>query len=235
MADLLWGEAIAEVRRALDDRTVADLPRDTVENWLIKTYLHLTQPSVYMHPELFNVENVTLVAATNEYVLDPTPLQPREIYLVIGVRNTKADQEYLLRPRNRRWFRQRQQAIEGRPNDYMHISTLTVPNVLRIYPTPSTEYVGDILEVEEYVEPYTVGLATDDDQAIPMQDQWHEPWVQGAIWRGWRELNQPVFADRALVDYAALVNEIKDRARIEGIEDPRTFDIDLARNRVQRF
>ena len=87
-----------------------------------------------------------------------------------------------------------------------------------------------------YRKPPVDAASIADDEIPRIQDLWDEPWVLGAIWRGWRDLNQPVFADRSRDDFAAMVNEIKERFHQEMREDPREFYLEgRSRNRVQRF
>lgn len=227
---LLWGTAVDQVRFALDNRSTTKLSDDKIKEWLVQSLNHICSPSVHMHPGLFSTVDTVLLAATNQYQLAGS----RMIYVVLGVRNTDATYGYALEPKNRRWFRHRVQDILGRPSYYMHISDMgTLPNpvynLLQIYPTPSTEYVGDTIQTEVYYRPSTGAADIGDLAMAPIEDIWDEAWVLGAIWRGWRDLNQPVFADRALVDYGAMVNEAKNRVEHEVVEDPRQFEFNFGR------
>jgi hypothetical protein len=218
MGDMTRAEIILQVRQDLDGRSVVDLPDARVGVWLDATLNHVTNPKVYMHPRLYVTENVTLVTGTNEYVLGNAGT--REVWLVIGVRNSTANQEYPLYPKGRKYFRRLQQSPQGRPSYYAHISDPTNLSILKVYNTPAIEYNGQILEVEEYCKHLT--WTTDH----VLDAMWDEVLIAGGVWRGWKSLNQPVFQDRALSDYAALINEIREREGLEIIEDPRSFDVD---------
>jgi hypothetical protein len=220
-------EARVLVRQDLDGRSVTALPDARVDTWLDATLIHVCNPNIYMHPRLFVFENVTLVTGDNDYNLGAT----REVLMVLGVRNTTADQGYSLYPKNRKWFRRQRQDAEGKPSYYMHYSDPTNVSILKVYNSPAAQYNGQILEVEEYCmhEDWAAGEAT------VLETMWDEVLVAGAVWRGWKSLNQPVFQDRALADYAALINEIRERDGMEIIEDPRSMDIDIGGFGAPRF
>ena len=148
MGDMSLAECRVQVRQDLDGRSVAALPNARVDQWLNWTLHHVSNPKVFMHPRLHVFENVTLVAGTNQYALGAGGL--REVWMVLGVRNTQALTGYPLKPKGRRWFRQRIQDIPGRPSYYMHTSTPAVLSVLQVYNAPDATHNGQILEVEEY-------------------------------------------------------------------------------------
>lgn len=222
MGDMTLAACRVEVRLDLDNRSVVDLPDGRVDRWLNWTLHHCTNPKVYMHPRLRVTENVTLVTATNQYILTGDT-GTREVWMVMGVRNTQALVGQPLYPKSRKWFRRQVQDAPGRPSYYMHTSTPASLSVLQVYNSPSVEYNGQVLAVEEYCRhiPWIVNAET------VLDVMWDEVLIAGGIWRGWRAMNQPVFADRALVDYAALINEIREREGLEAIEDPRSFDLDI--------
>lgn len=228
MGDMTLAESIVEVRQDLDGRSIIALPDARIERWLKWTLDHVANPKVYMHPRLYITENVTLVTATSQYVLGTND---REIWLVIGVKNTQALTGYPLYPKNRKWFRRRIQDAPGRPSYYMHTSTAAALNVLQLYNAPDATHNGQVLEVEEYVKHVDWETA----EYTVLDAMWDEVVVMGAIWRGWRSLNQPVFADRALADYASLINEIRERDGLEAIEDPRAFDLDVGGHGSPRY
>jgi len=244
MANINWGQAVGQVRFALNQRSVADLPDDKIKEWLVQSIIHICNPEVHMHPLLYSQGDITLATGVSNYYFSHVGDNTTSAYVVLGVRYIGSGQ-YALQPQSEWWFRQRDWSLEGRPSHYLHTSRYSLPfgaepdrpeNVLRIYHAPSAEYNGESLMVYFYRKPPVDAASIADDESPRIQDLWDEPWVLGAIWRGWRDLNQPVFADRSRDDFAAMVNEIKERFHQEMREDPREFYLEgRSRNRVQRF
>jgi hypothetical protein len=218
MGLLTRNELTTNVRTALDNRSVAALSNETIWGWLNHTLTHVCHPKVYKHPNLEERELVTLLAATNSYNL------ATDTIIVVGVRNTTAVSGYRLHPQNKRWFRDRAQDVTGRPSHYLRYGSLATRVILKVYPTPSAEYVGQVLEVQTYVYPTLFSDAAGDVASV-IAAEWDEVLELGAIWRGWRTLQNPVLSDRYKGDYAAMINEIAQIEDLEKQEDQREFEL----------
>ncbi len=220
MGFLTRDELTTNVRLALDNRQ--DIAEETIWGWINHTLLHVCHPKVYYHPNLEFREDITLVTGTNVYNLDTDTI------IIVGMRNTTAVSGYRLYPQNKRWFRDRSQDVPGRPGHYLRYGSLATRAIVKVYPTPSVEYNGQVLEAQTYVYP-TRFSADAGDVASVIAEEWDEILELGGIWRGWRALNNPVYSDRYKADYAAMINEIEQIETLEKLGDQREFELDSRR------
>jgi hypothetical protein len=199
----------SELLLALFDRTDTTnaVPNSRLDLWINQAYRHVTYPSVYMHHELETNYDITLTTS-GTYPLDATTVG----FQINGVKNVThyeaavasvddLTRKNKLRPRSITWFDERT-LTTGRPSRYaIYGETLFVDA------PPSTGYVGQLLRVRVWQEAalLTTGLAT----VIP--SIWDEVILLGARWRAERDLG---YADRAELtkqNYAALLNEYRER------------------------
>lgn len=200
------------IRLGLDNRT--DLTASLYRGWLTWTHRQVGRPEVFEHEALRTSENITLTTA-GQYTLTTGVIAVR------GVRNST--QGYRLDAVDQTWIDDRT-TTTGQPGYYhssgelVLLATTQPIRTLQIYPTPSTEFVGDTLAVREIMQASSFSAGS---QRSDLEDPWDEVLIQGAIWRAWRTLGNTIRADRALEDFVALINEIQETANTEALHDRR--------------
>lgn len=176
------------------------------------TYLWVSMPNHYRHPELESVEKVLLVANTSRY----TPSKPN-MYMISGVVHAEAvpasvtdiTRRTKLRPVD---IRDQMTVARqpGKPAYYAYWNSRIYLNC-----TPATEYQGQTLEVYGYFQP---SILTAVGQATVLKPEWDEVITIGAEWRTWVSLGEADRAYEAKENFGQLVNEIADVRRLHGEE-----------------
>ena len=170
------------------------------------SYLWVSMPRHYKHPELENIQLITLVANTAKYTW---PTGGIEHYQLLGVTHAEAtglliDEETRRTKLDPMGFRDmltiNRQA--SKPQFYAYWD-----ESIYIDCVPATAYQLQSLEVHGYRQPDTL---TGDTDTTVLKPEWDEVILLGAEWRMWLTLNEADRAHEAKQNYGAMLNEITD-------------------------
>lgn len=196
MGTLLLSEMRDEVTEGLGNRT--ELTAANYNRFINLSYLHISRPRIHPHYELRQSETIVLVAATRAYAYDTSWRGTRSLY--------NSTLEYLLHPEDIQDQDARAVAIVDRPSHY----TIEGVNIV-LAQIPSANAVGNNLVHRYWQRP--ILLAADGDVTLISPD-WDEVIIAGALYRGWRRLNQFERMVEAREDYARLIREVQDEERL---------------------
>jgi len=191
-------QMVTQVRFKMDNRSATDITAAQILRWLNGAYDHVCRPSIFRHRELQSTQNITLAASDRDYAL------ASNFDFIHSVFNV--DEGYGLDPGDIREF-DRSRITTSRPVKYDTWGTDLIINC-----NPSSTYQGDILRVRYYV---TRTLLTAGTGTTTIHERWDEIIVEGATWRGWKDLSNIDRADQCRDEFARMINEITDIARIE--------------------
>ena len=195
-----------DLRYSLGGANTADYSTGWLDRRINQTYLWVSMPNHYRHPELEATEYLVLVADTAEYATANT------YYMIYGVAHIEDDtnpppvtaRSNKLDPTDMRELMTIDRQ-ERQPRLYCYWN-----NEIVTASVPDTTSVGQLLEVRGYQQPDILGAV---GTATVLKPEWDEIITKGAEWRGWSMLNE---ADRALEakqEFGAMVNEIADVRR----------------------
>ena len=182
-----------------------------LDRWINWAYDHVSHPSVFQHPQLRDTYEFSLATGTNEYGISPAATS-FQITVTISVTyyydttispNTRRRK---LRPRDIRWFDDRT-INTGPPSIY----AIDDDETLFISPVPTSVENGNQVRIRLYKEPtYMTGTA-----ATVLTRYWDEVILQGAKWRALRDMEYLGEAEVAKQEYAAMINEVAERRRMD--------------------
>ena len=199
------------VRYRLDQRTdTDDLPEEQVQQWINWAYEHVSMPNVYYHHELQSTQNITLTTDADYGLND-------DVWGIYDVSDTTFG--YFLEPRDIRYFDERP-ITDGQPREFarwqrrIHVRGRPIVG----------SGVGDNVQIRYWLRPDP--LADPSDQTV-LHPVWDESIVVGAVWRAWRDLNQPDRAEIAREEFGLLVNEVVQVQKIEGQNWKHTTQVEI--------
>jgi hypothetical protein len=190
-------EMVERIRFKLDNRSTSDVTDEQIEDWLNDAYDHVCRPNIFRHRELQDTHDITLVANDRDYALAS---DHDFIYTVFNV-----DEGIGLHPRDLRQF-DRTTIVTGQPRFYDTWGTNLVINC-----NPDSASVDDVIRVRYWK---TRDRLTS-DAATTIHERWDEVIIEGATWRGWKDLNNIDRADQSRDEFARMINEMVDIAKIE--------------------
>ncbi len=211
MGDYTLADFRSEARYALGGRSSSSPSLDNVrlDRWINATYMHVSQPGIYRHPELEYVDPITLVQGQATYSLTVTYY----MLYTVAIEDTSVDppRRKRLVPEDQREREDRLQ-IEGEPARYTFWS-----NQVSVYPEPNATWgaADHRLRVLGYRQPPRLTLPT---QKTLIRPEWDEILQLGTVWRGWMWIGEPDLADSAKEDFARLINEMSDWRKL-GAQD----------------
>lgn len=215
---------------ALDNRT--NITDDQLDRWINWSYLQISQPSVHRHQPLQAEGSVTLVLDQVQYDL-PSLLTYTlwGIYGIWYVEGSSITDYSLRRQRLRGSFDVRSTDTaalgQGRPTRYSiwgQTAGTTGGQVLNLDRRPSATDAGRVLLVRGYRSPTTLALDGDNTVLHPL---WDEVIVQGATWRGFRELGENARAEVARQNFGLLITEQQSARRLDAEDWGGGFEVDL--------
>ena len=176
------------------------------------SYLWVSMPNHYRHPELENITLITLTANDASYAW-PTV----DHYMILGVTHAEAV-GLAINDETRR--------TKLDPMDHRDMLTINRPagkpqfysywdETIYIDCVPATAYQLQSLEVHGYRQPTTLSATTD---TTVLKPEWDEVILLGAEWRMWVTLNEADRAYEAKQNYGQMVNEIADFRRLHANE-----------------
>jgi hypothetical protein len=191
-----------------------DLSAAWLNRRINQTYAHVCFPSVYPHREMQTTYDITLVQTQEVYQLDPATVgyqihSIRDVYYLEAapVSVLATTQKSKLDPRGIRWFDNRTLNEGSQPRIYAIDG-----EGLHIEPLPDASVAGNTLRLRVWAEPEA--LALDGDTTI-IPAIWDEVIGLGARWRAEMRLGYRDRAELTKQDYAALLNEYKERQDME--------------------
>jgi hypothetical protein len=196
MGTLLLSEIRDEVTEGLGNRT--ELTTANYNRFINLSYLHVSRPAIHPHYELRQSENITLLAATRAYPYDTSWRGTRSLY--------NSTLEYLLHPEDIQDQDARSVTTVARPSHY----AIEGINIV-LSQIPNADAAGDVLVHRYWQRP--ILLVADGDTTVISPD-WDEVIIAGALYRGWRRLNQHERMVEAREDYARLIREVQDEEKL---------------------
>ncbi len=189
-------ELSVDSRTEFDSSTTAGQTRlDRAINF---SYYHVVEPSIYRHHELQEIDTFTL--ATDDHTYDLSS----NVYIIHTVKLT-TDDIPLRAMSYRDWVQLRR--VSGRPNRYSRWG-----NTIYLDRDPTTDENGDTMTVNHYIQPaiLTAGNVT------VLNPLWDSVIWFGAIYYAWKMVGQQDKAEAAKIEFAALINEFREKDRHEG-------------------
>ena len=193
-------EMVTRVRFKLDNRSATDIPAPQIHDWINDAYDHVCRPSIFRHRELQETADITLVVSTRSYTIGAAS-DVDFIYTVYNV-----DEGFGLLPRDIREF-DRTVIQTAQPRFYD-----TWEGKLVINCNPDSASVDDVVRVRYY----KMRARLTDDSVTAIHERWDEIIIEGATWRGWKDLSNVDRADQCRDEFARMINEVTDIAKIEG-------------------
>tara|TARA_Y100000310_G_scaffold314292_2_gene363520 strand:+ start:1814 stop:2461 length:648 start_codon:yes stop_codon:yes gene_type:complete len=186
-----------EQRTEFDTSTTAGQTRlDRAINF---AYLHVSEPSVYRHHELQEIDTATLVEDDHTYDLSSN------VYVIHSVKNTTGD--FALRSMSYRdWVNLRRR--DAGPTRYARWG-----NTLYLDNDPTSEEAGDTLTINHWIQPAILSSTSDVTVLNPLWDQ--IIWT-GSIYYAYLMIGQRDKAEAQKIEFSAQINEFKEKDAIEG-------------------
>lgn len=201
----------------MGDRTRAEFVTETIDRvgvgttngvytptrfgrWFYQTYLHLTLPNVYAHPEMETTEYVALSSSSSRVTLAN---EYRKIYSVALVNEdftaspSDLSQRITLRQRLPRYFDHYTKQTR-QPTEYAHWS-----RQLELNAVPNTDWAARILQVRGYLLPPDVAASA----VTLISADWDEVIEAGMVHRFYIASQQEDKIEYSREDYARLINE----------------------------
>ena len=181
-----------EVVLGLGSRT--EIPDSDYNRYINQAYHHVSRPSVMPHYEIRQSQTIVLVTAQQAYALPTDWRGTRSVF--------NQTQEYRLDPEDVEDQDSRRVTNTSRPSQYVIEGVNLV-----LSQAPDAGANGDVLVHRYWQRP---PLLTADGDTTVLNEDWDEVIQQGAIYRGWRRLNQHERMVEAREDYARLIREVQD-------------------------
>lgn len=181
-----------------------------LDRWINQTYLWVSMPNHYRHPELETTEYLTLAADDASYALTNTYYFVTDVTYYDTSTNPPADVDVRKRdlgPMDKREWN-RTLITLGEPTRYAHWN-----NIIYLDRAPSADIVGYLVGVDGYQQPTVL---SDDTDTTVLRPEWDEVIVKGIEWRGWMWQGEIGNAEAAKEDFGRMVNEIADWQRLGG-------------------
>jgi hypothetical protein len=205
-----------KIVKAIDNRSdLVDGSWDTeITDHINHTYLHMTHPVVYMHEDLMETVDISLVGLQTTY--DLTVAFPNQ--RVLGLRSVSylasATPDYTtrrrrLRPKPIQWYDGQTHHPTSEPAHY-------VPNekqTLILSPTPATSINNHTLRVRVWLEANQLALGTD---TTAVADYFDEVLYQGALALTEKLLGYEDRAAASLETYSQMINNLQSKDVVEG-------------------
>jgi hypothetical protein len=207
--------------RQSDDEGMTDARVDLFLNW---AYRHISRPTIFPHRELQSSTTFTFTTSDGDYAF-VADIGLTAASNLVAIRDlVNESQGNRLEPRSIRQldefrFDAAGSLIEGRPELYALDGT-----TLYVYPAPSSSYNGDTVRLRYWAE---IAALASSGAASTLATDWDEVIIQGAVWRGWKALNQPERAEIAKVEFGQLTNEVTDRLSLDVEDRGWEFDVEM--------
>jgi hypothetical protein len=154
--------------------------------------------------EFEDTASTTLVESQSDYDV------PSDYLTTISLKNTTNPR--ILVPKNASHYDQYLSTSDGEPKVYMRFGLK-----FYLYPSPSSDYAGDTLQIRYRSSPSTLSA---DDAVFPVPDFCEEAVIVGAIYRLHRDLNEVERAKHAWIQYQGILKAVWNMRKQEFSHNP---------------